>query len=261
VSPAGPAVDARAPAGLADLAARIATLQPDGAGRACAPGGSAREARLRVERIQAAGGRRAWVVEIPGIRAWSPRAGPQPLDLTGAVHAMAGRPTAASQAVRAALRSAGARPGEPVLLAGHSEGGMVAALTAADPAARREFDITHVVTFGAPISESDLPDGVQVLAVEHTDDVVPRLDGVADPDRPTWVTVSRDAGADPRPLRGSRDPLAAAHGLAGYTRTAAAVDVSGDPSIRAWRDSAAAFFPGPGARVRSMEVLAERTLP
>ena len=260
VSTAGPGVDARAPAGLADLAARIATLAPDGAGRVCAPGASAGRARLRVERIEAAGGRRAWVVEIPGIRTWSPRAGSQPLDLTGAVHAMAGRPTAASEAVRGALRAAGARPGEPVLLAGHSEGGMAAALAAADPATRREFDITHVVTFGAPISGSDLPRGVQVLAVEHTDDVVPRLDGAADPDRPTWVTVSRDAGADPMP-RGSRDPLAAAHSLAGYARTAAAVDVSTNPSVRAWRDGAAAFFPGPGARVHSVEVLAERARP
>jgi alpha-beta hydrolase superfamily lysophospholipase len=88
-----------------------------------------------VEQVTGPGGGRAWVVEIPGIGDWSPRPGVTPLDLTAAVHSMAGRPTAAGRAVSAALRAAGARAGDPVLLAGHSEGGLVAAAVAADPLA------------------------------------------------------------------------------------------------------------------------------
>jgi pimeloyl-ACP methyl ester carboxylesterase len=173
---------------------------------------------------------------------------------------MAGRPTAAGRAVSAALRAAGARPGDPVLLAGHSEGGLVAAAVAADPLAGAEFRITHVVMFGSPASGVRPTRDVQVLAIEHTDDVVPRLDGAPDPESRRWITVTRSAAGDPpAPGAVAGDPLVAAHGMLAYRRTAAAVDASTAPSITAWRAGAADFFARPGARGATAEFLASRS--
>jgi hypothetical protein len=251
-------VPARPPSGLADLASRIAALEASVPGANCAAS-PAIVARLRVDQVTGPGGGRAWVVEIPGIGDWSPRPGVTPLDLTAAVHSMAGRSTAAGRAVSAALHAAGARPGEPVLLAGHSEGGLLAAAIAADPSARAEFRITHVVAFGSPTSGFRRPHTVEVLAIEHTDDVVPRLDGAPDPDGRRWITVSRSASGDPPEPGAAGDPLVAAHGMHAYRRTAAAVDASAAPSIAAWRAGAAAFFARPGARGITTEFLAARS--
>jgi pimeloyl-ACP methyl ester carboxylesterase len=172
---------------------------------------------------------------------------------------MAGQSTAAGAAVVAALLAAGARPDEPVLLAGHSEGGLVAAAVAADPSARAELHITHVVTFGSPTSGFRPPTGVSVLAIEHTDDVVPRLDGAGDPDGRRWIAVSRSAFGDAAGPGATGDPLVAAHGMLAYRRTAAAVDASTDPSIAAWRAGATAFFARPGAGGLSVRFLATRS--
>ncbi len=55
-----------------------------------------------------------------------------------------------------------------------------------------------MVTAGAPIglTAGALPPGVQVLALENHNDVVPHLDGRTNPDRTniTTVTIDRDDG-------------------------------------------------------------------
>jgi hypothetical protein len=118
---------------------------------------------------------------------------------------------------------------------------------------RARFRVTHVLTVGAPIGAFRVPDGVQVLAVEHTDDVVPRLDGRANPDRSGWVTVRRTVHAP-----GVAADAVAAHDLDGYRRTMALADRSTDPSIRAYRSGLAMFLEAPGARGWSNEVSARR---
>jgi hypothetical protein len=241
---------------VAGIAAGLAELEqappgPTPASSGCRTAAEAHPAaRVRLERITGPGGRRAWLVEIPGIESWSARPGPDPLDLTGAVHLLAGEQTAAAGAVVAAMRVAGVRSGEPVMLAGHSEGGMVAAALTANPSVRAAFDITHVVAFGAPISAVRVPPGVQVLSVQHTDDLVPRLDGAADPDRPEWVTVSRQWG------RG-QDPFAA-HRAGAYAVTGGLIDASADPGVQAWRRGARTFLVPPGGRVEVVDVVVAR---
>jgi hypothetical protein len=51
------------------------------------------------------------------------------------------------------------------------------------------------------------------------------------------------------------------HSLAGYARTAELVDASDDPSLVAWRRTAAAFLAGPGAPSQSQDFDAERLRP
>ncbi|HYJ76103.1 MAG TPA: hypothetical protein VEV65_10915, partial [Kineosporiaceae bacterium] len=225
---AGPPARVAAPSGVADLIRGVASCYPDGGS---APG------TVRVLRVVHADGRRAWVVEIPGTQHWSPMAGTDPFDLSGDVASMAGRVAAAGEVVQATLAASGARRGEPVLLAGHSLGGMVAAGLASDSSFRSRFTVTHVLTAGSPVAGYPVPPGVQVLSLEHTDDVVPALDGRRDPDRPSWVTVRRPV----RPAGLVLDPEGA-HDVAAYARTGVLVDGSRDPSVVAWRAGLVPFL-------------------
>jgi len=235
------------PTGVADLLSGIA---------ACRVDAGAQPGTIRVEAVRDADGRRAWVVEIPGTQDWSPAPGGNPFDLTADVASMAGRPSAADHAVAAALDLAGARRGEPVLLAGHSLGGMLAAGLAADPAFRARFRVTHVVTAGSPVAGYPIPADVQVLSLEHADDVVPALDGARNPDRAGWVTVRQPVSGSPI----AADPLVT-HGIEGYRATAALVDASADPSLAAWRAGLVPFLRRPGATAVDLVVTARRAQP
>jgi hypothetical protein len=244
---AGRPVRATAPAGLADVLSRVAGCSSD----AGAPAGT-----VRVDAVRHADGSRAWVVAVPGTRTWSPTPGADPFDLTGNVHAMAGRRTAGGEVVVSALRAAGARPGEPVLLAGHSQGGMVVAGLAADPRFRAEFAVTHVVTAGAPVAAAPVPSPVRVLSLEHVEDLVPRLDGAPNRRPAHWVTVSR-----PLAPQGSVVGLGTAHGAQTYAGTAALVDASADPSLRRWREGLEVFLDRPGATATALSVRGRRAVP
>jgi pimeloyl-ACP methyl ester carboxylesterase len=230
---------------------------------------------VRVDAVRDTAGRRAWVVSVPGTSTWSPVPGRDPFDLTSDLRTMGGRDNAARQQVLAAMRVAGVPKDEPVLLVGHSLGGMVAAQVAADPAARNEFRITHLVTAGSPVASSGVPDDVQVLSIEHDHDLVPALDGAANPDRASWVTartttpVAPDAGpAGPRPdapaaprpdVARQHNAVSAAHVATGYAVTASALDASSDPSLVAYRAGLAPFLAEtPDARVTRVDVVGSR---
>jgi hypothetical protein len=201
---------------------------------------------IRIFDVPQADGSRRWVVQIPGTQEWSPTAGTNPVDLTNNLRLMAGQQTEQNEAIRQAMRQAGISPGEPVMLAGHSQGGITAASLAADPATRTEFAVTNVYTGGAPIARFPIPDDVSVLSVEHNQDAVPRLDGRDNPDRPGWVTVNRDPTGV---INKHGDPVASTpetHDSYIYTDTAGLIDQSTDPTIVRQRQSFQPFFSGSG---------------
>ncbi|PRY10449.1 hypothetical protein [Kineococcus rhizosphaerae] len=244
------ATPSRPPRGLAEVLDGVAhqstgyTAAAGSVGGRLAPAGAPPPGRVRLERVTQADGRVAWIVEIPGTQDWTPVPGATgtPMDLTTNLRAVAGQDTATGAAVVAALRRAGVGPDQPVLLAGHSQGGLTAASLAADPAVTGEFRITHVLTAGSPVDGLDVADGVQVVSLEHTGDVVPALDGQAARGSAVRTVVSRDAGEDPaHPLR--------AHGWRSYLETARLADASDDPALQRFRRSGSAFFDAPGARV------------
>lgn len=235
VAPAG----WRPPRTLADL------LDPDGP----VSGGD----DVRVTGIPLADGRYAWVVDVPGTQSFSPRAGANPWDQTSNQLLEAHERTLTMTAVTAALTDARSRTrrgakgvGDPVLLSGHSQGGITAAALAADPFFRAQHPgLSHVVTTGAPIGGTPVPSGVSVLSLEHDEDLVPALDGARNPDRADWVTVRRGLTDDPR----SATSATAAHSDRLYERTATLVDerTASDPSLRAWRAGAGDFLAAPVA--------------
>ncbi|MCF6746544.1 alpha/beta fold hydrolase [Blastococcus sp. KM273128] len=226
----------RPPRGAADLLAALHL-------RSAGSGADGDEVGVRV--LTRADGTTAYVVDIPGTGDWSLPDGsvnPASNDLGTNLRVLGGEVTTRQRAVAEALRRSGAGPSDPVLLVGHSQGGMVAAQAAHDAGtADFPYDVRGVLTAGAPIGRVEVPSRVQVLALENAHDVVAHLDGRDNDDDPnvTTVTFARSTGA-----------VATAHGLASsYLPGARAVDRVEDPSLAAFRASAAPFLAGPGEEV------------
>ena len=142
-------------------------------------------------------------------------------DLETDLDLMARQPDAYTAGVLEAMRGAGIRPDEPVLLVGHSLGGMAAAAIAAAPTG---FRVTDVVTAGSPTAQvPGFPDGTHVLSLEQRGDVVPELDGAPNPDTVEQTTVVFDADPEPGVL--------AHHDYDVYEAGAGLVDDATDPSV------------------------------
>lgn len=207
------------------------------------------DARVGVQRLVHADGTSSWVVAIPGTRSMAVAGGSNPADNASNVALVGARPEDASALVVEAMRRAGIGPDEPVLLAGHSQGGAVAMAVASDPALAGEFDVAAVVTAGSPIAGFDLPDGVQALHLESLQDAVTGADGAVVPGAPNRTTVHVDLAQAPseRLRAAASDPLEA-HGAATYAEAADHLPLLGDPSVRHVVD-------GPVARVLGGDVV------
>jgi hypothetical protein len=159
------------------------------------------------------------------------------------------------------MREAGILPGEPVLLAGFSLGGMVAAQTAVR-AVHAGYAVTHLVVAGAPLGRLPVPETVAVLALEHVLDPVPRIEGRENRVRPgstaadPTVRVQGHAGREqPFVTVKAGPPLAvgfrigALHQSTAYADTAAAIEAEPpDPSVAALLADLQPFFLG-GQRI------------
>jgi len=206
---------------------------------------SAAHDQIDVRVISRADGQRAFIVDLPGTRAWNDplTAHPATNDLGTNLHALAGEVTTRERGVAEALRQAGADRNDPVMLVGHSQGGLVAAAAAHDSgSAQFPYRVSHVVALGAPIGRVTVPAQVQLLAVENAYDIVPHLDAATNRDRPQQTTVT---------ISDQRHDIGRNHDLNGtYLPAMRQVDVAGDPSIVSFRRSASDFL-SPTATVRT----------
>lgn len=182
---------------------------------------------VRIDQVVGSDGEVSWLVLIPGTQ--SDLVGEHPFDWAGNPGAMIGDMTGATATVVQAMRMAGIRPGQPVMLAGHSQGGMVA-LNAANAVAE-EYDVSGVVTVGAPVGLLDAPEGTEVLSLEHVEDPTSGLDNAANPVGENWTTVER-------PLTMSSDPdvngvshPGQSHDTPAYADTARLTDASTDGAV------------------------------
>lgn len=179
-----------------------------GAGIAVAPLRSTADVAARLERIarrstatgtgeveliaqRGADGRRAWTVVVPGTRETWAAANPQ--DHLSNVQLVGEQRSDAMLAVLQAIEMAPIRPGEPLVLVGHSQGGIVAAELAADPVLNARHGVAGLITYGAPVGQVEgLVRSVPSLHLENVRDVVPALDGLANEAGPRNVTVQFD---------------------------------------------------------------------
>jgi pimeloyl-ACP methyl ester carboxylesterase len=177
-----------------------------------------------VQRLRSADGSVRFIVYLPGTDDLTTTPADQDSDVRDVatnLHLIAGQDTTYAQGIRVAMHRAGIGPHDPVLLAGHSQGGMEAAALLSGGSG---FRVTHVVTAGSPLAQvHGFPAGSHVLSLENRGDVVPLLDGAENPDTPQQVTVRFDDHQGSVP--GDHDPR---H----YVRGAAAAQASADPSIR-----------------------------
>ncbi|HEY3534541.1 MAG TPA: hypothetical protein VGK60_03160 [Pedococcus sp.] len=251
---ASPRAGAAAPRTVADLARDLENLSD----------ADDYPSRVRVVEVPQGDCGSAWVVEVPGTQAWDPRAGANLSDVTSDVALVSARSTQLAAAVDEALteaQEASGRPAaslEPVMLAGHSLGGIAAAGLASSAGFRARHRVTSVVTLGSPIARMPIPADVRVLSLEHRQDPVPHLECRANPDRRTWVTVTRDLDGDPDHVATG----SGAHATQEYAETAAEVDGSQAPSLQTWRAQNREFFDSDATRapvIRDYHV--ERTSP
>lgn len=217
VTPAQPLVEVAAPTSTTSLLEGVESLGEDG--------------RVRVIEIPTADGSTTWVLQVPGTHApglqgWF-RGGEIPMDWPANVslmlHATSASKVAAARALDLAQAGrAGVR--DRVVIVGHSQGGIVAAALASDPAFTRTHRVSQVLTAGSPIDAFPIPSSTAVLSLQHATDPVPMLDVAPPPDRRNWTSVTAAAPAGVFP-----------HALTGYAATAARTERSGDVSLRQWQ--------------------------
>lgn len=206
------------------------------------------DSNIDVRKVVGPDGKIAYIVDIPGTKVWNLPGGDggSANDFGTNIDAMAGNETVLQKGVQDAMRRAGIGPNDPVMLVGHSQGGMVAARAANDFVASGEFNVTHVVTAGSPIARMSIPDHVQVLSLENNGDIVPHLDASENPasDNRTTVKFDNQSGT-----------VVGNHAIGGnYTEAARQLDSSTDPSVRRFRDSATVFTGGSSVETHQYKI-------
>jgi hypothetical protein len=205
--------------------------------------------QIRIDRYELADGSVGFEVYLSGTSDFSLQAGDQPLDLTSDVWSIAGAESGAYRAAAEAMKDAGVTTGTPVMLTGHSQGGLIAAQLAASGDYRTE----GLFTTGAPAGQVAVPASVPWLALEHTDDIVPALGGSSTHSDP--VVVRREV-FDGRPV--DETQWFPAHRRDAYEQTAAMVDGSREGRVAGIRRDFAAFGAS-AVSVQSTLYTSERT--
>ncbi|MBC6446713.1 lipase family protein [Actinokineospora xionganensis] len=189
-----------------------------------------------------------YVVDIPGTKVWN---APFMDDKNNAndfgtnIDGIAGNETVLQEGIEQALRDAGVPKDAPVMLVGHSQGGIVAARAANDFVNNGTYNVTHVVTAGSPVGNIPIPDSVQMLSLENNGDVVPHLDARENPDADNRTTVKFDNQTN---TAGGNHAISGPDGQDGnYEAAARQIDSGNDPSVRRFVDSAGAFLNGESA--------------
>lgn len=171
-----------------------------------------------------------WIVYIAGTVSPSLGADSEPFDMESNLNLVASREADSVEVVTQAMSEAGVSAEDPILLVGHSQGGLVAGALAASGTYR----IGQVVTAGAPwgARESRVP----TLALEHSNDPVPRLAGPKEPNSHRVIVST---------LAPSGGSLLEAHSLKHYSSMAQRVEQSTQPHISAHVNRVRTWAGGP----------------
>ncbi|MCL2595042.1 MAG: hypothetical protein FWD83_05935 [Promicromonosporaceae bacterium] len=183
---------------------------------------------LAVQKVTHADGTVAWVVLIPGTQ--SVLVSDHVFDGLSDVNLIAGESSAIMMAVDAALADLGVQPDEPVVLVGHSLGGITAAALASSAEFTTKYQVGGVVTAGSPTATFEILPGIPVLHLENDEELVSNLDGKAgeeNPQTPDRVTVTRSLAASSAAADlAAVGSISAAHGVGTHLRTLEAALVS-----------------------------------
>ncbi len=237
------------PSSLAQIMGGVTAAYDDG-GKSGTP-----DAAIRITAVDKGSGP-AYIVTIPGTSEWNVRSGSNPMDTVGNLSSASGNMSTASEAVQLAMQQAGIPSDAPVMLVGHSQGGMTAANLAADAEFRGHFNVTNVMTYGSPIDSTPIPGGVNTLALQHPFDVVPRLDlGNSKPGGPGLIGWESSNGATvvtlPSPAGAGMGDVAGNHDYNAYVASVEANESSGDLAAYRNHPSTQAFITEDPSQVTS----------
>ena len=218
---------------IEEVLARIPTLTGvgmlDGDDDAGVPTGT-----LAVQRVVHDDGRVTWTVVIPGTQEYVSTT--QPFDGLTDLDLMAHEAADLSVAIEDALDQAGAGSREPVVLVGHSLGGIVAMQLASSPDFRERHPVGAVVTAGSPTASFAVPAGIPVLNIENDEELISNLDGLSGLENPRSadrVTVTRSLAASSSDLDlAAAGSIWAAHGVRSHLRTLTLARQSGSVAVR-----------------------------
>lgn len=144
------------------------------------------------------------------------------------------------EALQAQMAADGASPNTPVMLAGFSQGGILAARMAADP--HSPFNINAVVTAGSCVDGFNIPSSVSVLSLQHIDDPVPMLDFNPTGDNNIYNPL-HNPNSNQVTVPAVKKDGEAAHGADSYTITAGTyLDHSTNPQVQQIVADQAMFF-------------------
>ena len=210
--------DGTAPTSVSAIARRLPSTERPGA--------------IRVERYTMPDGGKRFALYLSGTR-FGKDAGT--FSLSSNLPLYAGMSSSAYESARLALQQAGAKPGDSVMVSGHSQGAMIASRIALE----NEYQVPMVVGFGNPV-QADV--GAETLQVDlrHSDDPVPLL-AAGGHDASIGATGSMVVERNVDPLPSVDDLRAGAHQMDAYTETAELLDASSDPRVDAVRERLAEF--------------------
>lgn len=189
------------------------------------------------------GSPRRMVIILPGTQTFSTRPVRNPYAMSQNIHLLANGSASNSRAVQNVVWQARRRAGWSdrdalsIMVFGHSQGGIIAAELARQMVFSTVNHVTHVVTTGAPIAGRPFPAATSFLAVEHLEDVIPKLDLTDNPAQPNVVTVKAPALAPDE-----QGKVLDVHRWLVYERTLAQVAASDHPTLRAVNQQLAPYF-------------------
>ena len=176
---------------------------------------------VAVQRVVQLDGSVSWTVLVPGTQTFAP--GANPLDALSDIEIVGTHACDATLAVEAALAAAGAQPGEPVVLFGHSLGGMVVMALAESDRFRERHPVAGVVTAGSPTADFLVPQDIPIINLENRQELVSNLEGkdaAATPVGPIRLVIAEDLAVSTDPLdQAAAGSISAAHALPTHART------------------------------------------
>lgn len=203
---------------------------------------------VMVQKSTDSSGRAAFSVVLTGTEVWHDGQGVH--DIAGIVEGMKVQPhdsldelPPAQRAVLEALKDAGIRPGDSVVLTGHSLGGIDAAGLASNRAFQERYSVDALTTFGAPVGGFEFSQDTSVMAVEHSDDMVPPLDGVGNPDGENRSTVRVDTQYNGQYSTVGSLSGVGAHDMYTYTLGAQGISNSGHAAVTKHEQALRAAIP------------------
>ncbi|MFV0633056.1 hypothetical protein [Demequina sp.] len=199
---------------------------------------------VTVDKVLQADGTYAWIVTIPGTGD-TVGANGEVFDIEGNLVAVDGSASDATEMVLLAMEQAGIAAHEPVMLVGHSQGGIVAGTIAVASKATARFNVTTVVTAGTPLAAMDRNPKVQYAEFRNGPDPTWAAGGFDEPPRANETVIAADTRiSSDAALAEESHTLIGAHQAQTYAAIMAQAELSESTSLDDFMAASSEFFAG-----------------